>query len=183
MKIYTRTGDGGTTALFGGRRVSKAHPRVEAYGTLDELNSTLGWSVTQLAQEEIRARVQVVQHDLFALGAYLATPAVEGRTRPKIPDLPRDRAGAMEAWMDAADEELPPLRGFILPGGGPGGAALHVARAVCRRAERAVAALAMEEDVDEAVCVYLNRLSDLLFVFARLENLRTGVSDVTWDKT
>jgi cob(I)alamin adenosyltransferase len=184
MKIYTRTGDAGDTALFGGGRVSKDHPRVTAYGTVDELNAGVGVAVAAVADARIRERLSAIQHDLFALGAALATiPPQEDRPRPKgLPTLPTGRVPEMEAWMDAADGELPPLRAFILPGGTPGAAALHLARTVCRRAERAVVHLATLEEVDEGVVVYLNRLSDLLFTFARLENHRAGTPDVEWRK-
>ena len=183
MKIYTRTGDDGGTALFGGGRVRKDDRRVEAYGTVDELNSVVGWCVTQLADDRIRARLELVQHDLFTLGAELATPpAREGRARPDTPTLPVDRIGAMEEWMDEAERELPELRAFVLPGGSTGAAALHVARTVCRRAERAVVRLADGEHVEGDVIRYLNRLSDLLFVLARLDNVRSGREDVLWRK-
>lgn len=183
MKLYTRTGDEGETSLFGGGRVSKAEPRVEAYGTIDELNSTLGWALTQVRDAELRARLQRIQNDLFALGADLSTPVPSGgRTRPDTPALPLDRVKEMEAWVDEAESELPALNAFVLPGGTPGGAALHVTRTVCRRAERAVVALASSEAVSDGVIRYLNRLSDLLFVCARLENHRGGAEDVEWQK-
>ena len=183
MKIYTRTGDTGDTALFGGGRVAKHHVRVEAYGTVDELNAVVGWCAAQVAEPTIRERLQALQHDLFTLGAELATPpAREGRRRPETPPLPIARIDEMEAWIDEADRELPPLRAFVLPGGVAGAAALHVARVVCRRAERAVVALSEAEPIAAGVIAYLNRLSDLLFTFARLENARAGVADVEWRK-
>lgn len=183
MKIYTRTGDDGGTALFGGGRVRKHDPRVEAYGTVDELNAVVGWALTQVADPVVRTRLGLVQHDLFTLGSELATPpAADGRRRPETPPLPVERIASMERWMDGADEELSPLRAFILPGGSDGAAALHVARTVCRRAERAVVALAEAGPVDAEVVTYLNRLSDLLFTFARVENLRAGRPDVEWEK-
>jgi cob(I)alamin adenosyltransferase len=181
MKIYTRTGDEGGTALFGGGRVSKAELRVEAYGTVDELNAVLGWAVTQVADESIRGRLEVVQHDLFSLGANLATPPpAEGRQRPTTPPLPEGRVQEMEGWIDEASDELPELRAFVLPGGSTGAAAAHVARTVCRRAERVVVGLDRQEPVDGSVIRYLNRLADVLFMFARLENHRSGGSDVEW---
>ena len=183
MKIYTRTGDDGGTALFGGGRVRKHAARVEAYGTVDELNAVLGWALTAVGDPAVRARLGLVQHDLFSLGSDLATPpAADGRRRPEVPELPVGRIEAMERWMDGADDELPALRAFILPGGSPGAAALHVARTVCRRAERAVVALAESEPVTAEVVTYLNRLSDLLFTFARVENLRVGQPDLEWEK-
>ena len=184
MKIYTRTGDAGDTALFGGGRVSKDHHRVAAYGTVDELNASVGMAVALVSDDQVRDRLSRVQHDLFAIGAVLATIAPQDdRPRPKgLPELPTERIEEMEAWMDAATEELPPLRAFILPGGAAGAAALHLARTVCRRAERAVVHLATLEQVEEGIVVYLNRLSDLLFPFARLENARSGQGDVEWRK-
>lgn len=182
MKIYTRTGDGGETALFGGGRVAKDHPRVAAYGEVDELNSVLGWALTCISPGPTAERLARVQHDLFAIGSDLATPPPQpGRRRPETPPLPRARIGEMESWMDELDAELPSLDRFILPGGAPAGAALHLARTVCRRAERAVVALAAAEPVSPDVLVYLNRLSDLLFVCARHENARAGCRDVPWE--
>lgn len=181
MKIYTRTGDEGGTALFGGGRVSKAALRVDAYGNVDELNAVLGWAVTQVTDDTLRTRLELIQHDLFSLGADLSTPPPEeGRRRPQTPPLPEGRIGEMEGWIDEADHELPELRAFVLPGGTPGAAALHLARTVCRRAERVVVALGAQEPVDECVVRYLNRLSDLLFMFARQENHRSGTADVEW---
>jgi len=183
VKIYTRTGDKGTTALLGGGRVRKSHPRVVAYGTVDELNSVLGYAVAVAADSRVRERLSLLQHDLFAMGSVLAIPPpIEGRRRPHVPELPLRRVEEMEAWMDDAERELPPLREFVLPGGTPAAAALHVARTVCRRAERAAVALGAEEGMDEGILRYLNRLSDLLFVMARLENARAGVIDVAWRK-
>jgi cob(I)alamin adenosyltransferase len=183
MKIYTRTGDDGGTALFGGGRVPKAHARVEAYGTVDELNAVVGMAIAQVGDHEIADRLRIVQHDLFTLGADLATPPPRaGRKRPETPALPSERVAEMERWMDQADEELPPLTAFVLPGGSAGAAALHLARTVCRRAERAVVALMDSDPVSEGIIPYLNRLSDLLFTFARLENHRAGLPDVEWKK-
>jgi cob(I)alamin adenosyltransferase len=183
MKIYTRTGDGGQTALFGAGRVDKDDPRVCAYGAVDELNAVVGWAVVEVEDGTLRERLERLQHDLFALGSTLATtPAVEGRKRPDPPPLPAARIDEMERWIDEADGELPELRSFILPGGSRGAAALHLARTACRRAEREVVTLARTDAVEEDVLRYLNRLSDLLFTFARLENHRAGVPDVAWRK-
>lgn len=183
MKIYTRTGDRGETALFGGGRVPKDHVRVAAYGSLDELNAIVGWAVCETQDAAIRERLEVLQHDLFTIGADLATPpAREGRTRPETPPLPTGRIAEMEGWIDEADDELPALRAFVLPGGSRGAAALHVARTACRRAERSVVTLTEVEPVDAFVVQYLNRLSDLLFTLARLENARAGTGDVAWRK-
>ncbi len=183
MKIYTRSGDEGETGLFGGGRVPKSHIRVEAYGAVDELNATLGMAVQTVADSEISARIQRIQQDLFTLGASLATPGAEdGSARAKVPPIPLERIQEMEAWIDEATEETPPLTSFILPGGGPGSASLHLARTVCRRAERGVVRLNSQEPTDPGILRYLNRLSDLLFVLARLENHRAGVEDVPWRK-
>jgi cob(I)alamin adenosyltransferase len=183
VKIYTRTGDGGSTALFGGGRVPKDDARVDAYGSVDELNAVIGWCVTRTSDADLRGRLETIQHDLFALGAELATPAPRGdRPRPKTPGVPGQRIAEMEAWMDDADAELPELRAFVLPGGTEAAAALHMARTVCRRAERTVVHLAGQEAVDADVVTYLNRLSDLLFTFARLANARGGRGDVAWQK-
>lgn len=182
MKIYTRTGDAGETALFGGGRVPKDHPRVAAYGAVDELNSVVGWALAELDAGPTADRLARVQHDLFTLGADLATPpARDRRRRPGTPPLPAGRIAEMEAWMDEMDARLPPLERFVLPGGTRRAAALHVARTVCRRAERAVVTLAVNEPVDAVVVAYLNRLSDFLFVCARLENAQAGRADVPWD--
>lgn len=185
MKIYTKTGDRGDTGLFGGGRVPKDHVRVEAYGEVDELNSTLGLVILHLqaaGQAPMADALGQVQADLFTIGANLATPAPEdgGRENPYIPGLDPARVTALEEWIDAADAELDPLTSFILPGGSPAASVLHLARTVCRRAERRVVSLAHQATVHEAVVIYLNRLSDLLFTLARLANKRAGVEDVPW---
>jgi cob(I)alamin adenosyltransferase len=183
MKIYTRTGDGGETGLFGGGRVPKGHGRVEAYGTVDELNATLGMCVVAVEDQEVESKLLTIQQDLFSLGASLATPGSEsGQARPSVPDTPAMRIGEMEEWIDTATDECPELRSFILPGGTTASGVLHLARAVCRRAERTVERFARDEPIDGTVLPYLNRLSDLLFALARLVNHRQGVSDVLWDK-
>ncbi|HEU0013925.1 MAG TPA: cob(I)yrinic acid a,c-diamide adenosyltransferase [Longimicrobium sp.] len=185
LRIYTRTGDRGETGLFGGQRVPKDHARVEAYGDVDELNSVLGAALAHLeaeGQDELVAGLRAVQADLFTVGANLATPAPEdgGREAPWIPALPAGRVEELEAWIDRAEAELEPLKAFILPGGTPAAAALHLARTVCRRAERRVVSLAREVHVGREWIVYLNRLSDLLFTLARLANHRAGRGDVPW---
>lgn len=183
MKIYTRTGDGGETGLFGGGRVPKSHARIEAFGVLDELGAFVGHARAAVEVELVRDRLEAVQHDLFGLGANLATPEpAEGRKRPEIPSLPLHRVGEMEAWIDEVIGEVPPLENFVLSGGSPGAVALDLARTVCRRAERAAVTLSLEADVDPGVIQYLNRLSDTLFAFARLENHREGTGDVIWIK-
>ncbi len=198
MKIYTRTGDRGETALLGGGRVPKDHPRVRAYGAVDELNAFLGRAVAQVGDEASRDRLSRVQHDLFILGSHLASPPpLPGRRRPPLPSLPEARVREMEEWMDEADARLPPLRAFILPGGSAGAAELHLCRTVCRRAEREVVGILLAEAAAEAApgeespapdpdavftMRYLNRLSDLLFVLARLENAVAGVPEIEWRK-
>jgi cob(I)alamin adenosyltransferase len=183
MKIYTKTGDKGDTGLFGGGRVPKAHVRVEAYGTVDELNASLGAALTSVSDDEIRTGLSRIQHDLFNLGSSLATPGSEsGTAKPATPAIPSPRVGEMEDWIDSATQETPELRAFVLPGGSAGAASLHLARTVCRRAERAVVRLSLEEPVASEVIQYLNRLSDLLFAWARLENSRKGIPDVLWEK-
>ena len=195
MTIYTKTGDDGDTALFGGGRVPKNDRRVEAYGAVDELNSFVGLALTSITDTDtdadpdaaaaagVRRGLLLIQNDLFALGANLATPGGDdSRPRPKTPDVPVARVAAMEEWIDQATEELPELRQFVLPGGTEAAAMLHVCRSVCRRAERAVVALGREEPLDPGIVPYLNRLSDLLFVWARLENHRGGQADVPWSQ-
>lgn len=177
-RIYTRTGDEGDTGLFGGGRVSKANPRVEAYGAVDELNAVLGWVLAVESNPEIHALLGPIQADLFAIGAHLATPGPRSAT---LPPLPVERVAEMERWMDRAETELPELRTFVLPGGAPGAAALHVARTVSRRAERRVVALAADEPVAPEIVIYLNRFADLLFVAARVANLRAGARERLWD--
>jgi cob(I)alamin adenosyltransferase len=181
MKIYTRTGDQGETGLFGGGRVPKDHPRVAAYGDVDELNSALGVVRATAEQEFFDPLLESIQRDLFALGGHLATPDPERvRTALEKAVLSEERIIGFERIMDEAETALPPLRAFVLPAGTRIAAALHLARTVCRRAERSVVHLAHSETVPELFVIYLNRLSDLLFTLARLANLRGGVSDATW---
>lgn len=181
-RIYTRTGDEGRTALFGGGRVPKSHPRVEAYGDVDELNAVLGWAAAAVSSDATRDRLRILQADLFAIGAHLATPAREDKKSvPWLPPIPADRTEDIEHWIDEAVSELPELRTFILPGGCQGAAALHVARTVCRRAERRIVGLAQAEPVDPVILSLLNRLSDYLFTTARLENHRADIPDQSWE--
>ncbi|GMR11823.1 MAG: cob(I)yrinic acid a,c-diamide adenosyltransferase [Gemmatimonadota bacterium] len=183
MKIYSKTGDGGETGLFGGGRVPKSHVRIDACGVLDELGAFLGYARSAVEVELVRDRLETVQHDLFGLGATMATPMpAEGRKRPETPPLPLHRVGEMETWIDEVVREVPPLENFVLSGGSPGAVAVDLARTVCRRAERAAVTLSLEADVDPGVIQYLNRLSDTLFAFARLENHRAGTGDVIWDQ-
>jgi cob(I)alamin adenosyltransferase len=180
MKIYTRTGDAGDTALFGGTRVSKSDPRVAAYGDIDELNACLG---TVRAQGELSGDVsellERLQKDLLAIGARLADPAQRISDRvTKVAVTDADIA-RLEEWIDRFEAELPPLRRFILPGGSRAGALLHSSRTVCRRAERSIVALG-SQNIDAHLLAYVNRLSDLLFVAARVVNHRGGHPEVEW---
>ncbi len=181
MKIYTKTGDAGDTGLFGGGRVQKDDPRVEAYGDVDELNAVLGLAISAEALPTIDDVLVLVQRDLFSIGALLATPDREKMqqhlTKACISD---QRIRELEDAIDACDLELEPLKAFILPGGTRKAAALHLARTVCRRAERRVIRLQREVEIPQIVVVYLNRLSDLLFTLARFANARAGAGEVTW---
>lgn len=181
MKIYTRTGDAGRTGLFGGDVVSKAHPRVAAYGAVDELNAVLGWAVAAGGLDaDLAAQVEGIQSRLFDLGADLATPpgTPAGAWLHRVPE---SWVAGLEADIDAMDTALPPLRAFILPGGSPASAALHMARTVCRRAERAVVtAIEGGVDISPVAVAYLNRLGDWLFTAARLANARAGIADRPW---
>ena len=181
MKIYTKTGDAGQTGLFGGGRVSKDDPRVEAYGDVDELNAFLGTARSVEMMPRIDEVLVPIQRDLFSIGALLATPDLEKMhdhlAKAQIDD---SRIASLEQEIDACDRELEPLRAFIVPGGTPKAAALHVARTVCRRAERRVIHLQKEVEIPQIVVVYLNRLSDLLFTLARIANTRAGAGEVTW---
>ena len=179
MKIYTRTGDGGETGLFDGTRVSKADARVAAYGDVDELNAWLGLARASLTDKPLAAIVEQIQHDLFALGSRLADPSHRIAERVTKAGVSAGDVARLERWIDTLEAELPPLRRFILPGGTPAGAAFHVARTVCRRAERAIVGLG-DGAVDPDVIIYVNRLSDLLFVLARAVNARAGVAELEW---
>jgi cob(I)alamin adenosyltransferase len=183
VKIYTKTGDEGETSLFGGGRVSKDDPRVRAYGEVDETNAAIGFvaSLDPVAFES--ALLQTIQRDLFTIGAELATPDPAKLAKALARSgaaIGSSEVGALEAVIDRRDAALPPLKNFILPGGTPKAAAFHLARTVCRRAERAVVALAHGQRVNPAIVHYLNRLSDLLFVLARAVNAEAGKADVTW---
>jgi cob(I)alamin adenosyltransferase len=181
LKIYTKTGDRGDTGLFGGGRVGKDHPRVEAYGDVDELNAVIGMARAVEMMPRIDEVLVPVQRDLFALGALLATPDLE-KMHQQLDKARIDegRIAQLERAIDDGERELEPLKAFIVPGGTPKAAALHVARTVCRRAERKVVHLRREVEIPELVVVYLNRLSDLLFVLARVANRRAGAGEVTW---
>lgn len=177
MRIYTRTGDRGETGLIGGQRVPKDDPRVCAYGTVDELNAVLGVAKCHLNDSELIALVEQFQNELFDIGAELASPPERAGQFSAIEE---SHITALEQAIDKFEEELPPLHQFILPGGTPGSAYLHLARTVCRRAEREVVHLSQCSTVNAILIRYLNRLSDLLFVMARIANHRAGVPDVVW---
>jgi cob(I)alamin adenosyltransferase len=179
MKIYTRTGDAGDTAFFDGSRVSKADPRVEAYGHVDELNAVLGLARAAGVDTGLDAWLNRLQRDLFALGAQLADPRSRIAPRVTKATLGPDDTARLERWIDDAEAEMPALRRFVLPGGTPAAAALHLARTVCRRAERHIVGLGPDA-VDPDLLAYVNRLSDLLFVLARLANARAGAPDQEW---
>ncbi len=176
MKIYTRTGDTGTTALFGGDRVGKNHPRIEAYGTVDETNAYLGLARSLLQDQPGAVRLEPLlarlQDDLFILGADLATPS---ESRAVVPRIDQAHITRLEETIDAFEADLPPLKHFILPGGTSVAGMLHVARTVCRRAERLTVAASAEEAISLEAAIYLNRLSDLLFVLARWVNRQAGI--------
>ncbi len=178
--LYTRGGDSGETSLLGGVRVSKSHVRLEALGAIDELNSALGLAVALLDDEALAEVLERVQNRLFALGAQLAADQAAASGPPA--GVTAGHVQQIEAMIDRYDSELPPLKVFVLPGGHPGAAQLHVARVVCRRAERAVVRLAETAPVNEQAMVYLNRLSDLMFVLARHVNHKHGIPDVPWRK-
>jgi len=180
MKIYTKTGDGGETGLFRGPRVPKHDLRVEAYGNVDELNALLGVLLPDIQDKQIRDLVALIQHELFEIGADLATPQQEDRNEEMR--IPREMTERLEAAIDQFEKRLAPLAQFILPGGRKGGALLHYARTVCRRAERSVSRLKEHQTINPEILVYLNRLSDLLFVLARAENHNAGSAEVAWKK-
>ena len=178
MPIYTRTGDKGKTSLFDGTRVLKSHPRVETYGTIDELNSMIGAAIAQIQVEKgpVKKELEKIQHDLLDIGSALATPhplpVVGLEKRPKD----------FEKLIDTLTAEMPELASFILPGGSNSGSLLHVARTITRRAERQLVALMQEEDVDPAISIYLNRLSDLLFTMSRFVNHKEKKKEIKWIK-
>lgn len=180
-KIYTRTGDEGTTALFGGDRVTKSHPRIDAYGTVDETNSMIGLARAHLEDAPGSGRLDEtlgrLQEDLFILGADLATP---DDAKSVVPRINADHVDCLEDDIDAYSEDLDPLRNFVLPGGTVGAATLHAARTTCRRAERLTVKALSQESLNQQAAIYLNRLSDLLFVLARWANRQAGVREDTW---
>lgn len=179
-KIYTRTGDDGTTALGTTRRVPKDDLRVETYGTIDELNSFLGLAIAYGLDQRLVGPLKTIQNELFHLGADLSFPKDDKR-QVEVPRIEQRHIDALEHLIDELNEEVGPLKNFILPGGSPGAAALQVARAICRRAERIAVSLGREQDINPANLTYLNRLSDALFVMGRFENRSKGVDEPLWD--
>lgn len=180
--LYTRTGDTGLTSLVGGERVAKNSARLEAYGTIDELSSAIGLveADPQIA-EELRGQLRAVQNMMFNIGSYLATAPAPG-TEPRCAQITPEKMAVMEGWIDALDEQTPKMNSFVLPGGSTTAALFHMARTICRRAERRILDLSEESYVDPAVIQYVNRLSDYLFIAARYSNFILGTSDVAWQK-
>lgn len=179
-KVYTRQGDQGETRLAGGQTLTKDHARIEAYGTVDELSSAIGVALAAGVEPQGAEILARVQNDLFHLGSDLAVRE-EDKAKFPVPTIEERHVSALEAWIDELNSELPPLENFVLPGGSPGGANLHVARCVCRRAERRLVTLRRKEAVPAYALRYLNRLSDLLFVLARWQNRRLGAQESIWD--
>ena len=182
MKIYTKTGDDGTTSLFGGNRVGKDNPRIESYGTVDELNSILGMVLTNIDNNELNSIILKIQNHLFNVGADLATPIKDDEKSLYVKRIDKSYIRFLEINIDKFEEQLEPLKDFILPGGTKVASYLHLARTVCRRAERIVTSLSKIEKINNFVLIYLNRLSDLLFVLARYSNHLEGIPDIKWQK-
>ncbi len=181
MKIYTKTGDDGTTGLFGGERVSKDNSRIEAYGTIDELNSFIGLAITEIKSEEVIKVLQKIQNELFTVGSDLSTPDVEKNNKLKMPRVSKEFITDAENAIDFFENKLEPLKNFILPGGTKGSALLHVCRSISRRAERRIITLKTQVKLSDNITIFINRLSDLFFVLARYENSYCGVDDVKWE--
>lgn len=186
MKLYTKTGDDGGTGLFDGARVSKCDERVCAYGEVDELNAFLGAAIasanaasTIAGYARLAERMSSIQNALFAIGAELATP-IDSRNRAKVKAIPESLAKELEAWIDEACAPVAELKSFVLPGGSPLAAQMHICRTVCRRAERSVVSLGRSQELNPQIVIYLNRLSDLFFAWARLANHAAGIPDVEW---
>lgn len=178
MKIYTKKGDTGTTQLLGGTRVPKHHLRIEAYGTVDELNSWMGMLGTQAGAENLNKLILAIQHDLFTIGSHLANDP--GESQFALPSFSAEAAIVLESSIDAMEGDLPPLKNFVLPGGHASNAVAHIARTVCRRAERATTALHEQQPIEAPMLQYLNRLSDWLFVAARWLAHTNGVAEIAW---
>ena len=180
MRLYTRRGDAGFTSLYGGMRVRKDDPRVASYGAVDELNAILGWAAEACRRPPVPLRLRAIQARLFEIGAELASPLAQGTRRRPVPGITRTSITRLERWIDEAVKALPPLRSFILPGGAEAACRLHLARTVCRRTERAVTRLVLDGAARGDILVYLNRLSDLLFAWARLTNYAEGRAESVW---
>lgn len=181
MKIYTKTGDKGETGLFGGERVPKDSIRIEAYGTIDELNSFVGLAIIDIKNKEIKELLGKIQNQLFTISADLATPENKKDKKLNISRTPEEFYIEIENAIDKFENQLTPLKNFILPGGSKGAALLHTCRTICRRAERRVVKLKNVENINENISIYLNRISDLFFVLARYENFSSGVPDSKWN--
>ena len=177
MKIYTKKGDYGETALFGGAKTVKNDQRIHAYGTVDELNSAIGVALTEKLSDKGKSILNLIQNELFIVGSDLATPDPE---KARIDQTGDTQIEKLEGFIDELEEDLPPLKSFILPGGSRAGAALHYCRTVCRRAERETVALSQQDQINPKSIIYLNRLSDLLFVLARYENQKQGAEETPW---
>ncbi|MDP4117308.1 MAG: cob(I)yrinic acid a,c-diamide adenosyltransferase [Bacteroidota bacterium] len=183
MKIYTKTGDKGETSLVGGERVTKDSLRIEAYGTVDELNSFIGLAITELTDNDLVESLQTIQHQLFDMGSDLACPFSEKTEKYNIPRIEDAQVKKAELEIDKYSLRVEELRNFILPGGSKGAALLHVCRTVCRRAERRVIAAGKAEQINKNIVILLNRFSDLFFVMARYENKVSGKADINWKNT
>ncbi len=182
-QLYTGTGDQGLTSLVGGERVKKNSLRLDAYGTIDELSSSLGVvAADKECPDEVKGQIREVQNELFNIGAYLATAVAHGTQSPCSSLSDGSRIKELEEWIDSLDEQTPKIRAFVLPGGSKTAAECHMARTICRRAERAILTLADTEYVDPALVRYINRLSDYLFIAARFQNFIQGIEEVTWKK-
>jgi cob(I)alamin adenosyltransferase len=180
MKIYTKTGDKGETGLFGGERVSKDSLRISAYGTIDELNSFIGYSITEIKDQSVKDNLIKIQNYLFTIGSDLATPETDKNTKLNIQRTPKSFYKEIEKMIDHYDAQLEELRNFILPGGSRSSALLHICRTVCRRAEREVVALKNSVTIGDNIVIFLNRLSDLFFVLSRFENKVSNHPDTKW---
>lgn len=180
MKIYTKTGDKGETGLFGGERVSKHSTRLDAYGSVDELNSFIGLAITEIQNGEIKNILKDIQQKLFVVGSDLAAPQTEKNEKLKITRTPDNYIGETEKLIDKFDSQLNELKNFILPGGSKGAALLHICRTIARRAEREIVALKNTDEIGDNIVIYLNRLSDLFFVLSRFENKHLNIPDTKW---
>ena len=180
MKIYTKTGDEGQTSLYGGKRVPKDHIRIESYGTVDELNSNIGFLISSINHLPLKKELFTIQDYLFVLGSHLA--ADPSKPKLKLPDIGETQIKEIESWIDCWQNELEPLKTFILPGGSSSAAIAHICRTVCRRAERNMVSLNHVESIEHELLIYINRLSDYLFVIARFLNKLNDVDDIPWEK-